>query len=310
MAENRLDELAAKFAQSKQREDLAAFMDAVEKSVVLVPAQLPAVITPQIKDALKSGAALPVEKGNEPRICLLQKEGRGKVFPIFTSKSQIPKEKMPAAILNMPFPAVIKMMMSNTDEVKEIVVNPFTHGILLTDKLVEMADRRLKAAANPNGPQSVALTEDQFHALAHVKLGREALPARFFRDTKQAISDIKLKKEAFIAELYKSIYPEELECPYTEDDISVMTLQVEDGLYVSRIDTPEAHIQTGAPIRIYVTFGDTEDTPVNYFLIEKGEKKGPNMISRMNEDGLYTTIMEAPANGAEIETIMSLINPS
>ena len=310
MADNRLDELAAQFAQNKQREDLVAFMDEVEKSVVLVPAQLPPVMSPQVQEALRTGAALPVEKGNEPKICLLQKEGSRKVFPIFTSRSQIPKEKMPAAILNMPFPAIINMMMANKEEVKEIVVNPFTHGIVLNENLIDLADKRFKAMANPSGPQSVALTESQFHAVAHVKLGREKLPAKFFKDTEQAISDIKLKKEKFIVDLYKSIYPAELECPYTEDDIAVMTLQVEDGLYISRVDTPDNHLQAGAPVRIYITFGETADNEVNYFLIEKGDKNSPNMISRMDKNGMHTPIMEAPENGAEIETIMSLINPS
>lgn len=301
-----LDDLAKQFAETKDNTVFVSFMELLEKSTVMVPAQAPERMSEQVKEAAKSGKSIQVEKGNEPKICLLAKTDGSKVFPIFTSKDQIPKEKIPPAILTLPFKSVITMVKSNAEQVKEIAVNPFSHGIILNENLVDLADRRFKAAAGEG--QTVQLTEKQFHAVAHVKVSREVLPTKFFKDTENAFSDLRLYKEKMIVDAYKSIYPKEVECPYSEDDIAIMNLQIEEGLIISRIDLPEENLQPGGPVRIYITRSGDECT--GYFIIEKGTKETPGNVAKIDANGTYDVIMEAPGNGAEIETIMSLIRPS
>lgn len=310
MAEQRLDELVAKFVETKDNHDFAVLMDLMEKSTVLIPAAPPKVLSPEAVAAIKAGQSIPVDKNNQPMVCLMNKNGGGKIFPIFTSREQIPKDKMPPVVMTAPFQAVIAMMMSNKDQVSDIVVNPFTHGVVLNDKLVELADKRFKnmASAASNGPQTVQVTEAQFNTILHTKIAREVLPKMIFADPEGAISKLRVKKEEAILELYKHEYPQGVSCPYTEEDISVMMLQVEEDLLVVRIDMPEANMVVGGPMRIYISYGN--DNSVKMFVIEKSSKEVPGNIAEVTASGEYNALMEEPENGAEIETVISLTRPS
>lgn len=310
MAENRLDELAKQFTESKDNVIFVQFMEELEKSTVFVPAQPSEEVAAKIKAAAAEGKPVPVPKNEAPNICLLAKEDGSKVFPIFTSKDQVPGNKLPPALLNMPFKTVISIVKTNLTQVKDIAVNPFTHGIILNENLIDLADKRFKAQANP-GPvsegQTVQVTEKQFHVIAHSQLAKEKLPQLLFADIDKTLSDIRVKKEDMILGLYKEIYPKELQCPYSEDDIAVMMLQIDENLMVTRVDLPEENKQVGSPLRIYITQNGGE---VAYFIIEKGEGKSNGQIAKVSQTGEYSEVMEAPDNGVEIETIMSLVRTS
>lgn len=304
----RLDELANKFANGKDNKDFTVFMEVLENSNVLVPAEMPDNITDSIREAARTGQAMPIDKDNQPKICLLAKNDGSKVFPIFTSRVQIPQEKIPPAIMNIPFSAVIGMLKANQDQIHEIAVNPFTNGFVLNQNLIDLVDRRYKAGANKKTQGTpVQLTEQQFHALAHVKMSRELLPARIFADPGNVMSDLRLQKEKYIMATYKEAYPANIRVPYREEDIAIMSLQIEDDLMITRIDLPEKNTQEGSPLRIYIT---EEPYKVNYFLIEKGSKETPAMIAKVGADGSHIKLEEAPDNGAEIEAVMGLLKPS
>ena len=309
MAETKLDELSRQFTETKDNKVFAEFMELLERSTVFVPAQPSDEMAAKIKEAAAAGKNIPVPKDESPNICLLAKADGGKVFPIFTSKDHVPKDKLPPALLNMPFKTVISIVKTNLTEVNDIAVNPFTQGIILNENLIDLADRRYKAQAQEfagNG-QTVQVTEKQFHVIAHSQLAKETLPGLLFDNADQLMSDIRVKKEKAIVDIYKQIYPKELVCPYSEDDIAVMMLQIEDDLVVTRIDLPEENKQAGSPLRVYITQNGDE---YSYFIIEKGDNGTPGHIATMKSVGDHSILMEAPDNGVEIETIMSLIRPS
>lgn len=306
----KLDELVENFSKTKDNKLFAEMMETLEKAMVMVPAQPPQEIAEELKEAAKTGKSVPVSKGTEPQICLLAKADGGKIFPVFTSKDQIPKDKMPPALLNLPFKAVVGMVKANDSMVKDIVVNPFSIGVVLNEKLVDVVAKRYEAQdkAAAAGSQTVQVTEKQFHSIAHSKVAREVLPARIFKDTENALSDLRIKKEKMILEAYKVVYPENLECPYSEDDIAIMSLMLDDDLLIHRIDLPEANMAVGCPQRVYIA--EEGENNLYYYFIEKGGKDNPGHIAQMDSNGNYSVVMEAPDNGVEIETIMSLIRPS
>lgn len=304
-----LDALADKFSDTQDNNDFAAFMTELENSMVLVPAEAPAEITDEIREAAKAGKPLPIDKDHQPKVCLLQKTDGSKVFPVFTSPNQIPQDKRPPAIMNLPFKNVIIMLKNNPGEVSQIAVNPFTKGFVLNENLIDLVDKRYKAGANNPQAQgtNVRLTEQQFHSIAHVKMSREYLPKALYEDPQQVLSDLKLGKEKYVLDAYKHVYPANIRPPYTEDDMAVMSLQIEDDLIITRIDLPEKYTQEGSPLRIYIT---EHAGQYGYYMIERGANGLPGQIAQVDAAGTHTKIEEAPDNGAEIETIMGLIRPS
>ncbi|MCR5596485.1 MAG: SseB family protein [Lachnospiraceae bacterium] len=304
-----LDALADKFSETHDPQDFSAFMVELENSMVIVPAEAPADMNDEIREAAKQGKPLPIDPNNQPKVRLLKGNDGTMILPIFTSPLQIPADKRPPAFLNMPFKAVIDIYKANASKVGQIGVNPFTKGFGLNDNLVNLVDQRFRAKMNGQAEagKEVKLTENQLHAIAHVKMSYELLPKKIFSDPQTVISDIKLQKEKYIMNAYKEVYPKNVRVPYSEDDIAVMSLQIEDDLVITRIDLPEKFTQEGSPLRVYIT---EQGERIGYYMIEKGAKGKPGMISYAGPDGTYKKLEEAPDNGAEIETIMSLIRPS
>ena len=309
MNRSHLDALADKFSDTQDNNDFAAFMTELENSMVLVPAEAPAEITDEIREAAKAGKPLPIDKDHQPKVCLLAKSDGTKVFPVFTSAEQIPQDKRPSAIMNLPFKNIIIMLKNNPGEVSQIAINPFTKGFVLNENLIDLVDKRYKAGANNPQAQgtNVQLTEQQLHAIAHVKMSREYLPKALFEDPSKVLSDLKLGKEKYVLDAYRHVYPANIRPPYSEDDIAVMSLQIEDDLIITRVDLPEKYTQEGSPLRIYIT---EHAGAFGYYMIEKGPKGLAGQIAQVDAQGTHTKIEEAPDNGAEIETIMGLIRPS
>lgn len=301
----KLEELIVQFVDTKDNQIFGQMMEAMEQSVVWVPALPPSKMTPEMQIAMKARKPIPFDKNNQPQVCLISKEDGTKLFPIFTSREQIPKDKLPPMLMNPPFKAVVAMAKANQAAIEGIAVNPFSEkGVVLNNKLVDVAANRL----NSSGAKTVQVTEKQFNAMAHTKVAREVLPAKLFKEAETTINDMRLNKEGLIIDMYKSIYPAEISCPYTEDDLAVMMLQIEDELLIVRVDMPEANMLPGGPARIYIACEGTDK--VRYFIIEKAVKGQTANMAEILSDGKYVEISEAPDNGVEIETIMSLIRPS
>lgn len=310
MADNNLEALLAKCVETRDKNDFAVMMESMEKANVFIPAIQPKKITPKMQEAIKAGKPMPVDVNNQPQVCLLKQTDGETVFPIFSSKDHIPKEKTPQALMVAPFKSVVGMVKSSRDKISKIVINPFTQGITLNETIIDMADRRFKAQAqmqNGNGPKTVQVTEKQFHSITHNAVARETLPALLFKDSKEAISNLRLKKEQYILEAYKSRYTQDIACPYTEDDLAVMMLQIEENFLIVRIDMPEANMIAGGPARVYIT---SDNDSVRYFIITKSGKEASALIIEISDKGVVNELTEAPDNGAEIETIMSFVRPS
>jgi len=301
----KLDELADEFSTGKDARVFNEMMNLLEKSTILMPAEISGPITEEMKAAAAAGKPFPLAKGQRPNVKVLKLNSTGDfALPIFSSIEQIPSDKM-TSLISVPFKAAVDMAKAEGSNARIIILNPFSKPVVLPESIIDMAKNRLDAAAG--GGQQVELTEEQVHAILHTKMSREYLPARFFKDRENALSDIRIKKEKMIIEGYKSMYPTNLPCPYTDDDVSVMSMQIDDDLLITRIDFPDGHKQEGSPLRIYVVINAGT---LYYYIIEKGPKGKPGNIAQMDENANHIIVSEAPDNGAEIETIISLVRPS
>ena len=296
---NELEVLLAAFKESKDNKDLAKFMECIEKSEVIVPANPPKGLEKQLQEAARAGRQFSFPKGVNPVPCLIKKPDGKPCFPIFTSKEQIPKDKLPPILMGMPFKTVIGLMKNAPDGPKEILINPFTDGVMLADKMVELAAKRFEAM---DKAKTVVLTEKQIHHIVHEKVAYGSLPQTFFADPAGAHAKLKEEQEKLLSSLYRAAYPQGKRSPYSSDDFSIMTLQVNDHLLISRIDLPGKNIDPGVALRAYVVWRDRTD--ILYYAIEKGAEG--NRLVTVTKDGKKEDIGDAPGNGSEIETIMEI----
>lgn len=296
-----LEKLTAQFAKDRTNENFVKVMEQLEKSTVLVPTMTPENISSKDIEQAKQGRQVKLTKEAKFTPCLLKKETGEQALPIFSSQSQIPKDKMSPAVLAMPFFTCVSMVMANAEQVETIVLNPFTQSIVINKQILEVAHKR----SNMPKTKQVKLTEKQFHQLAHRRVSYELLPVFLYEKGYEGLKQLQDEESSFLISLFTSVYPKEIKVPYNEDEFSFMTLNVTDDMQITRIDMPDKNLIQGMCGRIYIVWKkDTEQ--LYYYTIEKGEKGSD--ISRVYEDRKHEIVEPAPDNGAEIEAVMNLVS--
>ena len=298
-----LEKLTEQFAKDRSKENFVKIMEQLERSTILVPTMHPENISSDDIKKAKQGKQIKLPKDAKFTPCLLKKETGEQALPIFTSQSQIPKDKMSPAVLAMPFFTCVSMVMANVEKVDTVVLNPFTQGIAINKQVLEVAQKR---SSMPE-PKQVKLTEKQFHQLAHRRVTYELLPVFLFEKGYEGLEQLQKEEGEFILSLFTSIYPKEIKVPYSGDGFSFMTLNVTDTLQITEIDMPDRNLIRGMCRRIFIAW-KRDSEKLYYYTIEKGEEGGVNIISRVFEDRAIAIMEPAPDNGAEIEAIMNLVS--
>lgn len=305
MAEQKIDnkaleEAIAAFRSDKERDSYVKVMELLEKSIVLVPTMPPKDIAPELMEQLKAGK--PVQFPKETKIvpCLLRKETGEQALPIFTSPGQIPEDKKSPMLMAMPFMGVVSMAAANQDKVEEVVVNPFTGMMVLNKSILEIAEKRRKAAGQM---KTVQLTPEQFRDFAHNRVSLFLLPKYLFEHKEEGLKKLQQEEGAFLLQLYDEVYPEGKKSGHRAEAFSLMTLNLTDTIQLTRLDMPDETNKKGLCYRVYAVFKrDTEE--VLYYTLENTQDG--NVIARVTPDGKHEVVEHAPDNGAEIEAIMSL----
>lgn len=270
----------------------------------MVPTMPPSDIAPELMEQLKAGK--PVQFPKETKIvpCLLRKETGEQALPIFTSPEQIPEDKKSPMVMAMPFMGVIAMAAANQDKVAEVVVNPFTEMMVLNRSVLEIAEKRRKAAGQI---KTVQLTKEQFQDLAHNRVTHAILPKYLFENGEEGLKTLQREEGAFLLKLYEQIYPKGQKCGSRAEDFSLMTLNLTDTIQLTRLDMPDETNKKGLCYRVYAVFKrDTEE--VLYYTLEN--TKDGNFIARVTQDGKHEILEQTPDNGAEIEAVLNLAEPS
>lgn len=307
MAENRMDNTklemaAAEFVKDRQKEKYAELMGLLERAVVLVPTFAPKGLGEEAQKMMQQGGQVQLPKDAQIMPCLLRKEDGGQVLPIFTSVAQIPKDKKSPAVVAMPFFSCVAMVMDNQGKVESVVLNPFSHNIVLPKEILEVADKRRNAMQQT---KTVKMTEKQFQDLVHNRVALYLLPKYLFEHKEEGLKSLQKEEGDFIVQFYREVYPEGKKdsVAVSSEDFSVMTLNLTDNMQMTRVDMPSEKVKKGMCYRVYaVLLRDTRE--VLYYTFEKTEEG--NYIGRVMPDGKHELVEPAPDNGAEIEAVMDL----
>ena len=307
MAENKLDnskleKAAEEFAKDRQKEKYAGIMELLERSVVLVPTFTPQGMDSSAQKMMQEGKQVPVPKDAKIMPCLLRRENGGQVLPIFTSIRQIPKDKKSPAVLAMPFFSCVAMVMGNQEKVEAIVMNPFSHNVVLPKGILEVAEKRRNALQQT---KTIKMTEKQFKEWVHNRVALYLLPKYLFEHREEGLKSLQKEEGDFIIQFYREAYPEGKKdsVAAAPDDFSVMTLNLTDNMQMTRVDMPAETAKKGMCYRVYaVWLRDAEE--LRYYTFEKTEDG--NYIGRVMPDGKHELIEAAPDNGAEIEAVMNM----
>lgn len=307
MAENKLDNTkleaaAAEFVKDRQKEKYAGLMELLERAVVLVPTLAPQGLGEEAQKMMQQGRQVQLPKDAKIMPCLLRKENGEQIFPIFTSIAQIPKDKKSPAVVAIPFFSCVAMVMSNQEKVESIVLNPFTHNVVLPKAILEVAEKRRTAMQQT---KTIRMTEKQFQELVQNRVALYLLPRYLFEHKEEGMRNLQKEEGNFIVQFYRDAYPEGKKdsVAVTPDEFSVMTLSLTDNMLMVRVDMPSEKVKKGECYRIYaVLLRDTQE--ILYYTFEKTEDG--NYIGRITPDGKHELVEPAPDNGAEIEAVMNL----
>ncbi len=299
-----LEEAIAAFRSDKERDSYVKVMELLEKSIVLVPAIPPKDMDPEIMEQLKAGKPVQFPKDTKIVPCLLRKETGEQALPIFTSPEQIPEDKKSPMVMAMPFMGVISMVSANQDKVAEVVVNPFTGILVLNQSVLEIAEKRRKAVGQM---KTVQLTQEQFQDFAHNRVSLFLLPKFLFEQKEEGLKRLQQEEGALLLQFYDEVYPKGKKSGCRAEDFSLMTLNLTDTIQLTRLDMPDETNKKGLCYRVYAVFKrDTGE--VLYYTMEN--TKDGNMIASVTQDGKHEILEPVPDNGAEIEAILNLVEPS
>lgn len=296
-----LEEAIAVFRADKEKDSYVKMMEVMEKSVVLVPTMPLGDVSPQMLEQLREGKAAQFVKEAKIVPCLLKKETGEQALPIFTSLRQIPPERRSPALVAMPFMTCVAMFMANQDKVAEIVVNPFTELVILTRNIIEVADKRRKAAQEI---KAVPVSQEQFRDIVHNRVTLNLLPNFLFENGIKGLEELQKEEGRLMMCFYEEVYPKEKTSGFRAEDFSVMILNLTDNIQLTRLDLPDKINKKGLCYRIYVALKrDTEE--ILYYALE--DTKDGKYVARVTKDGKHEIVETAPDNGAEIEAIMNLL---
>lgn len=279
---DRLEEAIKDYAADRTKEKLSAVLNLLRPTRLLVPAMLKA--------------------ANQPTPCFLKNSNGEQFLVVYTSKAQIPEEPKSQAILAMPFPACNNIVVKPELNLTGMVINPFSDNLILKTELVEkLHEADLKAGQM----RQVKMTPEQFNVFVKKQVEFGVLPKRLHTEGEEFVKLLCDERESLVNQIFADTYKEAKLYPYTEDDFSVMALDIAEDLTLIRIDMPEKGMAPTLCYRVYITF-DPITKRTGYYTIEMTTDKSVHQLGQILTDGKRADLGEAPVEGAELQKIMDL----
>lgn len=279
---DRLEAAIKDYATDRTKENLSTVLNLLRPTKLLVPAMLK---TPE-----------------QPTPCFLKNNNGEQFLAVYTSKAQIPEEPKSQAILSMPFPACNNIVVKPELELTGMVINPFSDNLVLKKELIQ----KLHEADQKAGQmKQIKMTPEQFQVFVKKQVEFGVLPKRLFTQGAEFVEKLCEEKESFVNEIFAETYKEAKLYPYTENDYSVMALDIAEDLTLIRVDLPEKGLVPPLCYRIYITF-NPQTKKAGYYTIEMTKEKDVRLLGQMHPDGKHTDCGEAPVEGAELQKIMDL----
>lgn len=279
---DRLEAAIKEYATERTKETLSAVLNLLRPTKLLVPAMLKA--------------------PDQPTPCFLKNNNGEQFLAVYTSKAQIPEEPKSQALLSMPFPACNNLVVKPELNLTGMVINPFSDNLVLKKELVE----KLHEADQKAGQmKQIKMTPEQFNVFVKRQVEFMVLPKRLFAEKEAFIEKLCGEREGLINQIFADTYKEAKLYPYTENDYSVMALDIAEDLTLIRVDLPEKGLVAPLCYRVYITFNPLTKK-AGYYTIEKSKEKDVRILGEIDEKGGHVNHGEAPVEGAELQKIMDL----
>ncbi len=233
------------------------------------------------------------------------KSGAGEqYFVVYTSKEQMANAPKSQALLSMPFPACNSVAVKPELNLSGMVINPFTDNLVLKIELIQkLHEADEKMAKQPKADQNdTTAVSGICEKSDRIFCDPKALVYRKKRNSCKKLCD---EKEAFVNELFAAAFKEPKLYPYTEDDYSVMALDISEDLTLIRVDLPDKGLVPPLCYRIYITYNPLKDE-AHYYTIEMTKEKDVRLLGGVTEDAKHVSYGNAPVEGAELQEIMNL----
>lgn len=279
-----LESLMVRYASEKNAECLNALVNHLHNCRVLVPANL--------------------NDKKQPIPCFIR-NADGKLFmPLYTSKTQIPKEPKSPAILNVPYPAVNQMAANPDMKVEGIVINPFSNNLVFKMELVKKIDEVDKKRAAAPKMKAIKMSAKEYAVFERKQFELRFLPKKFFDEGKTFMEELCSRKEEYIDSMFEESYQQKRMYPYLVEDFSVMVMNISEELQIVRLDMPNRDLEDTACRRIFFVWNQTEEKG-RYITIEKAGKG--SVLAEVTSDWKHVNLGEAPVEGAELQRVIDLI---
>ena len=248
----------------------------------------------------------------QPMPCIIKNKDGTMFFPLYTDKGQIPAHMKSEAIVNMPFLAVNRTALKG-QELAGIVVNPFSNNLVfkhvLLEKIAEAEEKKSDVVIDEPVQKTVKMTEQQYVQFERHKFEAAFLPKKLFEEGQEFLNQVSDEKEEYIDVLFEESFQEKRMYPYLAEEFSVMTMHISEDFSVVRIDMPERDMLPGLARRVYCTYY-AKTGRAGYYLICAGKKGEEDMLNEISEQLKPVTHGEAPAEGAELATVIDLAQVS
>lgn len=291
-----LEQLLNKMKQDGTKESMEQMMNCLQQCDLFLPAVLPKNTDPKLMKALAESKSQkqPIPKGIVPQPALLENKEGKRFLPIFSSEEQITKgpQRYPLT-LGMPFQSCMDFI-AKQKGITGIVINAFDQNIILNTNVQKEPQQ-----------QEVRLTKEQLHAVVRQKLEADVLPSLIFEKKAALVEELKEDAGKVLVELYTELYPDQVPCPYDEDEFELMALNIRDDLTVIRLTLPEKHLVPGTCPMLLLAWNPIQET-IRYCGIVKGKEGTPSHIMEALQDGSKKDLGEAPADGSELQYMIDL----
>lgn len=279
---DKLEESIKAYAADRTKENLSTVLNLLRPTKLLVPAMLKA--------------------PDQPTPCFLKNNNGEQFLVVYTSKAQIPEEPKSQAILSMPFPTCNSIVVKPELKLTGMVINPFSDNLVLKTELVEKLH---EADVRAGQMRKVKMTPEQFNVFVKKQVEFGVLPKRLHTEGEEFVKLLCDEKESLVNRIFAETYKEAKLYPHTEDDFSVMALDIAEDLTLVRIDMPEKGMAPTLCHRVYITF-DPITKKTGYYTIEMTKEKGVRQLGQILPDGKREDLGEAPVEGAELQKVMDL----
>lgn len=301
------EQLIQIYKEDMARENLKALVRQLKKTVFLVPAMLPD--TPEVREVKQKvkenpGEQVNLPKGVAPMPALLNNQKGEKFFPIYSSPGQIPKEPKADLLMHMPFLACCMTALDERLDLQGLSLNPFTDNLRFSKELLDAIRKEGPVSSGEGRPR---LTPRQMQVKMRQKAEFHDFPERVFQEGEAFVHRLCDEKQSLVHEIYQDAFEKKELYPYSEDSFFVMALNISEELLLVQVDLPPVDTAAQLCHRAYVTL-NPKSGETRYFTVEQGKGKDERMIGGVGPDGGHIDHGPAPAEGAEIQRIMDILN--